>query len=664
MTETHRPLTLLLALLLASAWTQAETAPAAPNIRTLNSGNLVLDGIPEWSPQIASDLNRFQNVRSAPVRDWTHDGRSLYVATRFADVAQIHRVDQPGGARHQLTFFPEPVGSWSRSPVDDAIVFSMDRGGSEFSQLYRYDPATGDSVLLTDGKSRNGGTVWSDDGRLIAFSSTRRDGASNDVWVMQPNDPASARLAFPASDGTAWGALTFTPDGQRLFLQNYTSITRSAVGLLDLASGELSWVLGGPDEPGRRLGALLAADGRGLFYGTDAGSDFLRLAHRTQFDDPSTEQVLTSNINWDVTDFTLSPDKTRGAFAVNEDGLNRLYLLDPATLRHRVVDGLPVGLIGGLQFSPDGTRLALTLNTARTPSDTFVLALNDDRLRAGELTRWTYSEVGGLDTSRFIEPELIHYPTFDEVDGAPRKIPSFYYRPAGPGPHPVIISIHGGPEAQAQPAFSSTYQLWMHQLGAAVLVPNVRGSDGYGSTYLGLDNGYQREDSVRDIGALLDWIATQPELDASRVAVIGGSYGGYMVLASAVHYGERLRAAVDIVGISNFVTFLENTESYRRDLRRVEYGDERDPDMRAFLERISPLNNVDRIITPLFVVQGQNDPRVPVTEADQIVRALRERNRTVWYMNALNEGHGFRRKENRDLYEQAVVAFFQEHLVR
>ena len=242
-------------------------------------------------------------------------------------------------------------------------------------------------------------------------------------------------------------------------------------------------------------------------------------------------------------------------------------------------------------------------------------------------------------------------------------IPAFVYRPDGPGPHPVIVSIHGGPEGQARPTFSATYQLWIERLNAAVIVPNVRGSAGYGKTYLQLDNGMRREDSVRDIGALLDWIGEQPELDQERVAVFGGSYGGYMVLASSVHYSDRLKAAVDIVGISNFVTFLENTQDYRRDLRRPEYGDERDPEMRAHLQAISPLNNVEEIDVPMFVVQGENDPRVPVSEAEQMVAALRAQGSPVWYMNALNEGHGYRKKENRDLFSEATVLFLENWLL-
>ena len=351
------------------------------------------------------------------------------------------------------------------------------------------------------------------------------------------------------------------------------------------------------------------------------------------------------------------------AFAVNENGRSAIYLFDPQSRDYRRIDNIPTGVADDVEFSPDGSKLAMTLNTSTTPSDTFVLELGDTPLDYGELTRWTFSEVGGLNTGAFREPELILYPTFDQVDGKPREIPAWVYRPAGKGPFPVVISIHGGPEAQSRPWFISTYQMWMAKLGVAVVVPNVRGSAGYGKTYLGLDNGFKREDSVKDIGSLLDWIETQPDLDENRVAVFGGSYGGYMVLASAVHYSDRLKAAVDIVGISSFVTFLENTQDYRRDLRRVEYGDERDPEMRAHLEKISPLNNVHKIGVPMFVVQGENDPRVPVSESTQMVAALREQGNTVWYMNALNEGHGYRKKENRDIYQQATVLFLQRYLV-
>lgn len=650
---------LTLALLAPFAAVAAQEAAAQ---RTANDGNVVLDGVPEVSERLADQLNRYENVRSAGFQDWTADGRGLYVTTRFADVSQLHRVDAPGGARHQLTFFDEPVRGVSRRPSGHDVVFSMDEGGSEFFQLFLLNPRSGEHRRLTDGSSRNGSAVWSRDGRRIAYQSTRRDGRSNDVWVMDVADPASAKLAHKAPDGTGWAPAHWSREGDRLLILQYVSITDSRVYVLDVATGAIRQIAGDPERPASYAGITprFSGDGRGVFVATDAQAEFHQLAY---IDLASGKlEVITRDIPWDVEGFDLSEDGSRAAFVVNEDGISRLYLLDPATRRYRAVESVPVGIIGNFAFSPDARRLALTLNSAKTPSDVFTLELGDAPLSAAGLTRWTYSEVGGLDPDRFAEPELIHYPTFDKVKAKPRLIPAFVYKPKGAGPHPVIISIHGGPEGQYRPGFNSTFQMWIAELGAAVIAPNVRGSSGYGKEYVKLDNGFLRENSVKDIGALLDWIATQPDLDARRVAVYGGSYGGYMVLASAVHYSDRLAAVVDIVGISNFVTFLESTQEYRRDLRRPEYGDERDPKMRAFLEKISPNRSAERIRTPLLVAQGANDPRVPFTESEQMVRAVRANGRDVWYVKALNEGHGFQKKANRDLFQQIVVLFLQRHV--
>ncbi len=630
--------------------------------RTANNGNIVMESIPEVPEEVVDQLNRYQNVRSAAFRDWSQNGDSLYISTRFGDVNQIHRVRKPGGAREQLTFFPEPIGQVARQPKGELLAFTMDAGGSENAQVFILDPATGDSRLISDGESRNGVLAWRHDGKAIAYQSTRRNGAANDIWVTPIDNPGQSRLVFESPDGSWWGPVDWTRDGQQILLQQYVSISDSRLHLLDVDSGKTTALSGSEQRATVNYGVAFDAKNQGFFYLTDDGGEFARLAYRKLGKD-SAPVVITDDIPWDVENVSLSDDGSRGAFSVNEAGLSQVYLFNPDSFAYRRVEDLPVGLVGGLEFSPDGRQLALTLNTAKTPSDTFVLALGKNDLKAGKLTRWTTSEVGGLDTDSFNEPELVHYPTFDQEDGKPREIPAFVYKPKGTGPFPVIISIHGGPEGQYRPAFSSTYQLWMKELGAAVIAPNVRGSAGYGRNYVGLDNGFKREDSVKDIGALLDWIATQPELDQDRVAVFGGSYGGYMVLASAVHYSDRLKAAVDIVGISNFVTFLKNTKDYRRDLRRAEYGDERDEAMRKHLEAISPNRHVDKITVPMLVVQGQNDPRVPVTEAEQIVKALREQGRQVWYMNALNEGHGYRKKENRDIYQQVVVVFMKEFLL-
>jgi dipeptidyl aminopeptidase/acylaminoacyl peptidase len=627
---------------------------------TANNGNLLMQDVPPIPQSLVDELKRYQNVRSAPFRAFSNDNQSIFITTRFGDVSQLHRVDKAGGSRHQLTFFDEPIGSVSRQPNSDNIAFTMDAGGSEFSQIFILDPTSGQSNMLTDGVSRNGALRWNSDGSRLAYQSTKRNGKSNDIWVMDPANAQAAEMVLESTDGSWWGPSDWSTNKQHLLVQQYISAADSRIYFVNTKSKEKIMLAGNVESPSVNYSLAFGQADEGIFLITNQFSEFNQLAYKAL--DRDKIEVISADINWNVGEFELSKNRLKAAFTVNRDGLDVLYLLDTKTFEYVEVKGLPAGLIGSLEFSDDGRKMGLTLNGAQSPSDSFVLTLGESPLQYQDLTRWTFSEVGGLDTAKFSQPELIRYPSFDK-----RQIPAFVYKPdekVSKRPYPVIISIHGGPEGQFRPAFRSTFQLWIDKLGVAVIAPNVRGSAGYGKEYLNLDNGFKREDSVKDIGALLDWIASQKDLDSSRVAVFGGSYGGYMVLASGVHYSERLKAAVDIVGISNFVTFLENTQAYRRDLRRAEYGDERVPAMRTHLQEISPSNNVDKINLPMFVVQGQNDPRVPVTEAEQIVKALRDKNKQVWYMNALNEGHGYRKKENRDVYQQAVVMFFEQFLLK
>jgi len=628
-----------------------------------NNGNLVMQDVPEIPDSIVASLNRYQNVRSASFRDWTENGQGIFVATRFGDVSQVHRVDHPGGARRQITFFDEPIGGLQRQPGGSKMVFTMDAGGSEFSQIFLLDPAgDDDAIMLTDGSSKNGSVIWDRNGEWVAYTSTRRNGASNDVWLMDVSNSETARMALASPDGTFWTASDFSDNNRNLLIYNNVGNADSRIHLLDIESGELRLLAGDPANPSRNTPWVFDREGTGFWFVTTVKDDYRQLAWQS-LEDGSKPAIVTADIPWNVEGGDISEDRSRGVFSVNVDGYSQVYLLDMSSREFVLVKDIPVGLVGGLEFSPDGRKLGMTLNTSKSPSDSYVLDLGVGALEYGKLTRWTYSEVGGLDADGFIDPELVHYPTFDSTSGGPESIPAWVYRPRGQGPHPVIIAIHGGPEGQARPSFSSTYQMWLSKLGAVVIRPNVRGSAGYGKHYMSLDNGFKREDSVRDIEALLDWIATQPDMNKNRVSVYGGSYGGYMVLASAVHFSDRLKAAVDVVGISNFVTFLENTQDYRRDYRRAEYGDEREPAMRKHLQAISPLSSVERIKIPMLIVQGQNDPRVPVTEAIQVVDALRAQGQSVWYMNALNEGHGYRKKENRDVYQQVAIMFLQEHLL-
>jgi dipeptidyl aminopeptidase/acylaminoacyl peptidase len=620
---------------------------AAADVERVERGNLVLENVPPVPERVLERLEQYQNTRAAGFTGWLPGG-GILISTRFAETSQIHHVRVPLGARRQITFYADPVADASVPPSRDAggFVFLRDSGGNEFYQLYWFDLASGEQRLLTDGRSRNTGPVWTNAGDRFAYSSTRRDGRNYDLYLATTDgDHASHRLVMEG-DGY-WVPLDFAPADDRLLVLNYRSINDSSIFVLDLASGERVDINPQP-EPVGYGSAAFDASGRGVYVAHDHGTEFRHLYHVDLASGAAA--ALSADIPWDVSGFTLTRERDRLAFIVNEGGMSRLHLVDLDTGARLAGPELPVGLLGAGGFDPDGARLALTVNTPQSPSDVYVYELDSHRLE-----RWTESEVGGLDTARFPTPELVSFRSFDELE-----VPAWVYRPRGAGPHPVIVQIHGGPESQSRPGFSPLYAYWVNELGAAVVSPNVRGSSGYGKSYLLLDNGILREDSVRDIGALLDWIATQPDLDASRVVVYGGSYGGYMVLASLVHFSERLLGGVSTVGISNFVTFLENTEAYRRDLRRAEYGDERDPQMRAFLESISPLNNAERIRAPLFVAQGYNDPRVPYTESEQIVRAVRANEVDVWYLLAMDEGHGFARKTNRDYFQAATVLFLEQ----
>lgn len=638
-------------------------AQRAPEVKRIEQGNRVSENLPEIPAELIDRLNRYQNTRAASVAGWTRDG-CLLISTRFAETAQAHRVCQPMGMREQLTFYPEPIAGITPAPPQawrDGFVFAKDKGGDEYSQLYWFDAPTRSTTLLTDGRrTQNTGVVINRDGTRMAYTSTARNGTDRDVWV---RDTQAGTSKAVVTAGGSWSAMDFSPDGKRLLVSKYISANESQPGEVDLATGtlELFPVDGGKASFG---GFRYAADGEAVYFVSDEPFNGVPSEFKTlRFHDPARNvlQQISGAQAWDVDSFTLSDDGKHLAYVTNEDGIDTLRVLSLPGHTPVTLPDLPIGLIGGVDFSPDGKRLALTLNSATSPSDAFVIDL-----ASSTLTRWTQSEVGGLDTRAFVTPTLVRFPTFDQVDGKPRTIPAFLYMPAkspASGKVPVIISIHGGPESQAQPGFNPTTQFMVNELGVAVLTPNVRGSSGYGKTYLTLDNAEKREDSVKDIGALLDWIAMQPGLDASRVGVTGGSYGGYMVLAALMHYGDRIRAGVDVVGISHFGTFLKNTEDYRRDLRRVEYGDERDPDMQAVFERISPLNHASRITSPLFVAQGRNDPRVPYTEAEQIVEAVRGNGQPVWFLMFNDEGHGFRKKTNSDYFGAASMRFWEEHLL-
>jgi dipeptidyl aminopeptidase/acylaminoacyl peptidase len=613
--------------------------------------NLTAEQIPAIPAGLVEELAPYTEFRTAALIDWHPTRREILISTRFGQAPQIHRVTQPGGARTQLTFYPDRVSGGHYRPDGGSFLFSKDIGGGEWFQIYNYDTHTGRATLLTDGKSRNTGALWSHDGSHFAYASTRRNGRDADIYVGVPQHPEEARRIVEADSG-GWEPEDFSPDGKSLAVIRAVSAYEAALYQVDTASGEQKPLIPRTPSVSYRH-ARYAPDGKTIYLITNQGSDFEQLATL----DIATQRItiLRPGLKWDVTTFDLTRDGHRIAYIVNENGSDTLHVMDTATRQELPLPKLPYGSIADVRWHANGRDLGFSITSARTPSDVYSIDI-----AAGKLDRWTYSETGGLDASQFSEPELIEWKSFDGL-----TISGFLYRPAKrfTGPRPVIVNIHGGPEGQFQPTYLGSLNYLLNELGTAIIFPNVRGSTGYGKTFLNLDNGRKREDTVKDIGALLDWIGTRPDLDAKRIMVTGGSYGGYMTLASMTHYNDRFRCAVDVVGISNWITFLEHTEAYRRDLRRVEYGDERDPEMHKFLESISPMTHVDNITKPMFIVAGRNDPRVPYTEGQQMTAAIRAHGTPVWYLLAADEGHGFAKKGNRDFQFAATVMFIRKYLL-
>ncbi len=642
---------LIVALLLAAphGLSVESTVPVAA---VRGHASLLASGIPEVPADLRHRVLQYLYARSASLLDVAADGSSVLIATRFGGTRQMHLVDHPRGDRYQLTFGEEPVASARFIPGDEhGVLFTQDAGGGEFFQIHRFDRSTGRSVLLSDGKTRHESVRLSRDGKRIAFGSSARNGKDTDVYVADLPDVKSARRLI--EDGGTWHPLSFSPDGQSLLASRHRSVADSDLFVVDLATGKKRQIT--PQGPASVHLATFAADGKSVYLVTDRWSDFNELYRLDLNEAQAAPKALTRALRWNVEHVSVSRDGARVAIAINEDGYSKLFFLDPAT-DQLTPFALPQGVIGELHFPAQRSDLLfLEMHSPRSAADVWHVDLNKH-----ELVRWTRSEVGGLDLESFAIPELVRYPSTGGVE-----VPALLYRPKlGAGARaPVVIFWHGGPEGQSRPAFAPFVQMLVAELGVAVLLPNVRGSDGYGKTYLSMDDGIKREDALQDIGATLDYIARQPDLDAARVGVYGGSYGGYMTLASVAFYPKRIRAGVDVVGISSLPTFLSTTQGYRRDLRRAEYGDERDPNVRAVQERISPLTKVEAIEAALFVQQGKNDPRVPQSEAEQLVRALRARGRDVWYLLALNEGHGFKKKANSDFAAVATVMFLRAKLL-
>jgi dipeptidyl aminopeptidase/acylaminoacyl peptidase len=611
-------------------------------------------------------ISRYLNIQSAYFPSVAPDGRRIAFITNITGVPQAWQVQFAAGQDDvlwpdQLTFEADRVMEvwFSPAPGDDRLIYSRDVGGNEKAQLVLLSTDSGSEAPLTAGyeESMHLFGEWSKDGTQIMFAANRRDPRLFDLYL-QPLD-GKARLVWENPEPGYLDNLSFSPDGRRMVMTRMSSSFHHELIEVDLASG-VSRTLSPSGEDVRYHDVCYAADGRSLLLNTDLDSDFLHI-RRLRLDDLTTEPLVS--LNWDVELMTLAPDGQTLAYAVNVEGASELRLLDLATGHTRTAPALSAspGVVGwmdeGLCFAPDARSLAFSLMCATRTSDIYVWDLESDRVHA--VTR---SSHGGIPLDAFVAPELVQYPTFDVVESEVRQIPAWFYKPAEgrDARMPVVVIVHGGPESQFRPPFLLFLVQYFLQRGYAVFAPNVRGSTGYGKAYSHLDDVEKRMDSVADLAHAARWLKEQPDVDGDRVVVYGGSYGGFMVLSALSTYPDLWAAGVDIVGISNFVTFLENTSDYRRAHREAEYGSlEVD---RAFLESISPIHHIDQMTAPLFVIHGANDPRVPLSEAKQLVDALAERGVSVESLVFDDEGHGLAKLKNKLVAYPAVVDFLDRHV--
>lgn len=633
-------------LLAVAALIAVPAAAQQAPVQTRQVGTARLENVPEIPQDIRDAVQRYQNYREARFQDWLPDG-SMLITTRFGSTFQVHHVPAPGAARRQLTYYGEPVSGAKTVPGQKRFVLTRDTGGDEWFQLFVRD-LDGVGQPLTEPVTRNQSPVFAKDGSLLVWSRATKGSADYAIMAADPADPKSRRLVWQGTG--AVGPQDITADKTTVLLAKGISNRENHLMLLDLASGKVTPLDWSIKAKARFEDPRFIEGGKAIVAITNAGTDTRRLVRI----DAATGKMtaLSREPGWDVEAYDLSPDGRTIAYTLNEDGYSRVILM-PLAGGAGMSPSLPRGVVTALSFSPDGGKLAVGLTNATTAGDVWTVELGNQAI-----TRWTQSEPGELDPAKLVEPQLVRFTSFDGL-----TVPAFVYRPKNAAPDaklPVIIDIHGGPEAQSRPSWNPGAQYFADVLGAVVILPNVRGSDGYGTKYLNLDNGPLREDSVKDIGALIDWAGKQPGMDAKRIAVYGQSYGGYMSLASMTFYSDKLVGGVERYGISDFISFMANTEAYRRDNRRAEYGDERDPKMRAVFERIAPLKNVGRITKPMLVMQGANDPRVPQSESDQVVAALRSNGVETWYVLYADEGHGFLKKANNDLRREVETVFLRK----
>jgi dipeptidyl aminopeptidase/acylaminoacyl peptidase len=616
-----------------------------------SQGALIFDGVPAADPNLNLRISQYLVGRDATFLAWLPDN-GLLISTRFGDMAQVHRVQAPLGMREQLTWYADPISKVLTAPAGPAegFAFLMEHNADTLPQLYFYSFAAHTARMLTSGSGRHGSPLWSPDGKHVVFTGTDRDGTTTDVYMSDIGTLAPPHLVVAGRD-RPWFPLDWSTDGQKLLLWQPGSNDESALFIGDVnTGGVLPADAGGPHSGVRH--ARFAADGRGIYISSVDGGEFSVLRYM----DPVIHQArdITAAIPWDIVDFQAGADGRYLAYVTNDNGRDRLTVLDNQLKLELSPAGVPEGRIAGLHFDHTGHQLAFSAESAQSPSDVYVFEPERNLL-----TRWTRSEPGAVDPQTFVAAEALQYPTWDRGKSGQRMIPAFIYRPRTAGPHPVLIDIHDGPAAQFRPGFDAFIQFVVNDLGYVVIAPNIRGSTGYGKSFADLDNGPAREDALRDLGSLLVWVGMQKDLDRTHVAVMGQDYGGFMALAMLSTYGDRLAGAISVDGYANLPSYVADASPADQGGRRAEFGDVHDPDLRAALSRMSPLNNLVQIRKPVLVFQGLQDSAAQVSQAGQIVAGIRARGGEAWYVTARDEGHDIRHVANRDAWLATVAQFLK-----
>jgi dipeptidyl aminopeptidase/acylaminoacyl peptidase len=614
--------------------------------------NIEVQGVPPVPASLAAEVAPYSQIYGLPLAGWDPIKREIWLKG-LSSVTWISSVKSPGASPETSSIYIQSPGIYEVyfQPQYKYLAYTKDTDGNENFQLYLYEIDGGNSKQLSDGKSRNTEPVWSIAGDQIAYSSSPLGSVGVNLRVLNPFDSKTDRLLVQSS-GSYLKAYGWSPDDKYIVFCDFLSNTTSTLWLIDVSTGKKVLLSPQKDEPEFYDFPQFTKDGKGVIVLTNHDSDVRRIARIDLASHKFT--YIPSDSKWDVDEFQISPDGRNVAFTTNDDGVSRLHLFD-LTSKEITAPTIPLGVVSDLKWHSNSTDLAFNFKSPRAANDVYAINLS-----TGKVELWAKSVTNDVDIQKFSLPEIICWTSFDK-----RTISGFLYRPPAKftGKRPVIIDIHGGPEEQYRPTFGYEHNYFLNELGVVKIYPNVRGSSGYGKNFLKLDNGLRREDAIKDIGVLLDWIKAQPDLDAERVMVEGASYGGYLALSIAYVYSDRIRGAISDSGISNLATFVERTEGWRRGLQRSEFGDERDETMKQFMERIAPLNNAQKIKKPLLLIQGQNDPRVPASDTAKLVAATKDRI-PVWYVLAKNEGHGFAQLSNRNYRLYATILFVKEFLLK